>query len=510
MLPTRETGILLPVSALPGPAYCGDLGPAARRFVDHLAAHGVGIWQLLPMQPTDEGLGNSPYSAQSVFAGDERYISVEAMIEEGWLPSEVHLYGDRSTDGRVDYSAALLARQSAVDEVWTGRGPGLRRDFERWRASAPWVEAYATWRAIADARGDIHWTNWPEELRSSGGPAVERFAAEHTELVERIAFGQFAYAHQWGALRAYAAERGVRLLGDVPIYPHLDSADVWAAPEVFKLDAGGAPRKVAGVPPDYFSADGQLWGNPVYDWAYLERADFDWWVARLRYAFAQFDLVRVDHFIGLVRAYEVDGDATHARDGDYVSVPTEGLFRTLARKLGTLPIIAEDLGVQLPAVELFMRRWELPGMKVLLFAFGGGVDNPYLPFRIPDHSVAYTGTHDNNTVLGWWRDDASAEERAHLEAYVGRSKLTDAEALAAVLRFTLGSAARLAVVPVQDVLGLGSEARINTPGTTERNWTWRIDEKTLYEAKHWEEFAELRRLFGRVAKNEQFEDSLAN
>ena len=480
----RQTGVLCPLSALPGTGPIGDLGAPARRWVDQLARHGVDVWQLLPLHPTSAAFGNSPYSASSVFAGDERYVAVG-----GWGSAEAREF---EGSGVVDYAAAAAFKRAAIDALWAGRPARLLAEFEFWRQPNLWVDDYALWRVLADERGTDEWTSWPRELRAPDTAAVAAFAKTHRERIRRVAFGQFLFARQFANLRDYAAARGVQLLGDLPIYPHLDSADVWAHRGVFRLDAdSGRPTVVAGVPPDYFSADGQLWGNPVYDWDALAAADFAWWRERLRYACHQYGRVRIDHFIGLARAYEVPAGNADARGGSYRDVPTDAFLRALARDLPGLPLVAEDLGAEHPATALALERWDLPGMRVLQFGFGGASDNPHLPHNYPANCVAYTGTHDNDTARGWYAGGASAAEREHLRRYCGRPLATGAEAAEALLRLLLASPAALRIAPVQDVLGLGSEARVNTPGTARGNWGWRAGAAELLEAGAWERFARL-------------------
>ena len=489
----RQTGVLCPLSALPGAPHIGDLGAGARRWVDHLARHGVEVWQLLPLHPTSAAFGNSPYSASSVFAGDERYVSVEAFGGSGVQKSESTR--DAGVSGAVDYDEALRVRRGVIDALWAAPPAELLQEFEFWRQPNLWVDDYALWRVLADERGTDEWTAWPAELRAPDTDAVAAFAKTHRDAIRRVAFGQFLFARQFADLRDYAAERGVQLLGDLPIYPHLDSADVWANREAFRLDADtGRPTVVAGVPPDYFSETGQLWGNPVYDWDRLAADDFAWWRERLRYACHQYGRVRIDHFIGLARAYEVPAGDADARGGSYRDVPTDALLRALARDLPGLPIVAEDLGAEHPATALALERWRLPGMRVLQFGFGGASDNPHLPHNYPRTCVAYTGTHDNDTARGWYTGGASAEERAHLRRYAGGGAVdtvSPGEAVAMMLRLLLASPAALRIAPVQDVLGLGGEARVNTPGTARGNWTWRAGEGELYGEGAWERFGGL-------------------
>ena len=484
---SRSAGVLLPVAALPGARHCGDFGRGARRFVDHLAAHGFDTWQLLPLNPTEEIYGYSPYSAQSSFAVDECYLSVRDLL--GKSARSGLKRGKRRRRDRIDYAAAKTHRAAALDHAFATASRQDLRGLAAWRADNPWVEDYASWRVTADELDDIHWPDWPRDHRERvrrTGPAVDR-----------VAFGQYVLSKQWTALKSYANERGVRLFGDLPIYPHLNSADVFAHRHLFKLTKKGTPRKVAGVPPDYFSEDGQLWGNPVYDWPTLASEGFTWWADRVAHALQTYDLLRLDHFIGIVRAYEVGAHAKTAKRGRYVDVPTDGLFAALRERLGELPIVAEDLGADLPQVREAMAKWGLPGMRVLQFGFGGGPASPHLPHNYVPESVAYTGTHDNDTLRGWYKS-ADAVEKAAFRMYVAEDKkLKSRTAASHGVRLVLSSVAHLAVVPVQDVLGLPSSARTNTPGTTRQNWRWRVREKELYAGDDWTRVREWVERYGR-------------
>ena len=483
----RSAGVLLPVAALPGARHCGDFGRGARRFVDHLVAHGFDTWQLLPLNPTEEVYGYSPYSAQSSFAIDEAYLSVRDLLSKSARAGIKR--GRKRRRDRIDYASAKTHRAAALDHAFATASRRDRTGLAAWRAEHPWVEDYASWRVTADELGDIHWPDWPRAQREQ---YRRRGAA-----VDRVAFGQYVLARQWRTLKAYANERGVRLFGDLPIYPHLNSADVYADRQLFKLTKKGTPRKVAGVPPDYFSADGQLWGNPVYDWPTIAAEGFTWWVDRVAHALQTYDLLRLDHFIGLVRAYEVGASAKTAKRGRYVDVPTDGLFAALRERLRELPIVAEDLGADLPAVRAAMAKWALPGMRVLQFGFGDDPRNPHLPHNYVPSAVAYTGTHDNDTLRGWYKA-ADEGARAGLRDYIGAEREPGAKAVPAIgNRLALASVARLAILPVQDVLGLPSATRTNTPGTTKGNWRWRARSRDLYAAEPWAAVAEMVQRYGR-------------
>ncbi len=490
MMHQRSAGILLPVPSLPGAPYCGDLGEGARRFVAWLADYGFDTWQILPLHPTDAAFGYSPYAAQSAFAGDETYVAVADLPLTASQLEQVLPKGG-STKRKIDYAAAKTYRTRAIDLAFASVSPLEKRELATWRAANDWVEDYASWRVTADEQGSIHWPGWPAALRKG-----ER---RTDAAVDRVVYGQFCFARQWEALQRIATEQGIRLFGDLPIYPHLDSADVWANQEIFKLTRAGKPKRVAGVPPDYFSADGQLWGNPVYDWTALADGDYAWWVARIGYALKSYELLRLDHFIGLVRAYEIKASAKTARRGSYVSVPTDGLFAALSDAFGELPIIAEDLGADLPEVHDAMDKWGLPGMRVLQFGFGGEAASPHLPHNYVPQTVAYTGTHDNNTFRGWYESDAGKADRKHLKRYSGQ-KLKAKKVHRLAGRLLLASSSRLAVLPVQDVLGLKAKARVNTPGTTVKNWDWRAKASEIYDEKAWRKVAKLLSLYGRDAR----------
>ncbi len=464
----RASGLLLHPTSLPGPGPCGDLGAGAHGFVDFLAEAGQRLWQVLPLGPT--GHGDSPYQSFSAFAGNPLLVSTERLVEEGLLargevppappPGPACDYG--AAHERARRLGPMLARGLA--------GHRLRDDFEAFRRGTPWLDDFTLYLALREAHGHAPWPRWPEALRAREPAALAEARRSLAGALEAHAALQWAFDRQWCALRAHARARGVALLGDAPIFVAHDSTDVWAQRELFDLDAGGAPRVVAGVPPDYFSATGQLWGNPLYRWEAHAATGFAWWRARAAALLRWLDLVRLDHFIGFVRHWEVPAGGADARAGRWRPGPGEPLFRALERELGGLPFVAEDLGETGPDVEALRDRLGLPGMRVLQFAFTGEPDHPFLPHRHPAHAVVYTGTHDNDTTLGWWRglDEAT---RLRVRAALGGSAGDVAWDL---LRFGLASPADTFVAPVQDVLSLGSEARLNTPGVAAGNWTWRL------------------------------------
>jgi len=424
-LAARRAGVLLHVTSLPG----GRLGPEAYAFVDHLAAAGVTVWQVLPLVPPDEE--GSPYRALSAMAGHP---------------------------GLLDPAEPLPAPTEPAYGAWCEREAG-------------WLDPYAEYLALRTLLGGVAWTEWEPGLRDREPARVRATIAEAGDLVERLRAEQWLFADQWRRLREYAADRGVLLYGDLPIFVAHDSADVWADRDLFELDADGRPTTVTGVPPDYFATDGQRWNNPHYDWSAMAADGYAWWRRRIARQRDLFDLVRIDHFRGFEAAWHVPVEAATARDGWWAPGPGLDLLRPLVEATGPGSLVAEDLGVITPEVDRMRRGAGLPGMKVLQFAFDGDPDNPHLPAHHGEHSVVYTGTHDNDTTLGWWRSldpGARDEVRARLED-------RDEPMPGALVRLALASTARLAVVPLQDLLGLGSAARMNTPGVSDGNWAWRAE-----------------------------------
>ncbi len=457
-LARRRAGVLLHATSLPGPGPQGRIGAAAHHFLDWLAAGGFTVWQLLPLGPV-HGDG-SPYQALSSHAGEPALVSAGTAGEEGLGPP-----ADDSVTVDGEWAEEALARFEA-EAPETLRA--ARAAFER--AARGWLEDWALFAALREAHGGAPWWEWPAPLRDREPRALRAARRAHARALARHRHVQFVFERQWQALRAAARARGILLFGDLPLFVALDSADVWAHRALFALDAEGRPTRVAGVPPDYFSETGQLWGNPLYEWEAHERERFRWWVERLRTQLARFDLVRIDHFRGLEACWEIPAGARTAMEGRWVPAPGARLLERLRRALGGLPLVAEDLGVITPEVEALRERFGLPGMRVLQFAFGGDAANPHLPHNHVPHAVVYTGTHDNDTTVGWHATlDAGA--RAHLEAYLGGAA---GEMPWPLVRMALASVARLAVIPMQDALGLGGEARMNRPGRAEGNWRWRF------------------------------------
>ncbi len=467
----RSSGILLPVTALPGRYGIGTLGKAAYQFIDFLALAGQTWWQLLPVGPTS--YGDSPYQSFSTYAGNPYLIDLDLLIADGLLTRRECSACDWGSDeGQVDYGAIYRSRfcvlARACERGWE-RYAGELAAFEA--ENARWLPDYALYMAIKRANGMRSWLEWPEALRRREDAALARARQDYAADVRLFTFIQFLFYRQWNALREYAHEKGVKLFGDLPIYVALDSADVWAEPEQFQLDEDYLPKAVAGVPPDYFSATGQLWGNPLYDWERMAADGYNWWIRRLDGAGKLYDMIRIDHFRGLESYWSVPyGDET-AAGGHWVPGPGLPFVKVLTEWFPQLGIVAEDLGVATPELSAFLERSGLPGMKLLQFAFQKREENPYQPHCYQKNCICYAGTHDNNTIVGWSKE-VKASELAFAREYLGIA--ADESIAWGLIRGGMRSVAGLFVATMQDYLELGSEARINTPGTTGGNWSWRM------------------------------------
>ncbi|MBK8480713.1 MAG: 4-alpha-glucanotransferase [Proteobacteria bacterium] len=477
----RCSGVVLHPTALPGPQGIGTLGDAAFRFVDWLASAGQQLWQLCPLGPT--GFGNSPYQCFSAFAGNPLLIDLERLQRAGWLSAE-DLRPERPFDGtRVDYErviAFVWARLARAHARFGERAtPAMREELAHFCSEqAAWLDDFALFMAIKSAAGGVAWDNWEEPLRLREPAALAAVRAERAGGIALQKFVQYLFYGQWQQLRAHAQQQGVRLVGDLPIYVAYDSAEVWAQRELFALDAQGRPTAVAGVPPDYFSANGQRWGNPLYDWARHYETGFAWWTAVVRAKLARYDLLRIDHFRGFAAYWAIPADEPTAKHGRWEPGPGAALFLALTKALGPLPILAEDLGVITPDVIALREQFHYPGMKILQFAFDSAEASEFRPHTYPPRCVVYTGTHDNDTICGWYAK-ASAADRAYAEAYLDAR---NPEVAWDFLRAAWASPALVAMAPLQDVLGLGSEARFNVPGTLAGNWEWRCAEDALTPA----------------------------
>lgn len=503
---SRSSGILLHPTSLPGRYGIGDLGDEAFAFVDFLVASEQQVWQVLPLGPT--GYGDSPYQSFSAFAGNPLLISPDRLAEDGLLSKSdlgrVPRFGSgRVNFGRViEYKRALLGR--AYENFKRTTDVGLRASFLAFGQEAgEWLEDYALFRALKDAHGGLSWIDWDPALARRERAATQSARERLRDRVEAEKFYQYLFFKQWKALKQYCRDNRVSIVGDVPIFIAYDSADVWRRPELFKLDPAGRPAVVAGVPPDYFSATGQLWGNPLYDWDRLREEGFRWWIERMRATFETVDLVRVDHFRGFSACWEVPfGEATAER-GRWVNVPGRELFMALKEALGALPIIAEDLGVITPDVEALRDEFGFPGMRILQFAFRTDSTNIDLPHNYVPNTIVYTGTHDNDTTEGWFnsREGAgSTRAQSQIERereYCLRYLKSDGKRISwDFIGAAFASVANLAIVPLQDVLGLGSAARMNLPASPQGNWAWRYKSGALTQ-KHAAGLKELTRLYNR-------------
>jgi 4-alpha-glucanotransferase len=485
----RTSGILLHPTSLPGPYGIGELGPEARAFLDFLRETRQGLWQILPLGPT--GYGDSPYQCFSAFAGNPLLVSLDLLKKDGLLSASDLAKKPAFTDDKVDYDAVKTFKQPLLQKALATfektAGAPDRDDFEGFRrGQAAWLDDYALFMALKAANGGRSWNTWERAIVDREPHALRNARDEHARTVREVAFAQFLFFAQWRALRAYAHQRGIRIMGDIPIFVSHDSADVWAHPELFYLAADGSPAYIAGVPPDYFSATGQRWGNPLYRWDVLARTGYAWWIERFRAILHAVDVVRLDHFRGFEAYWEIPGEEPTAVKGRWVKGPGAALFEALENALGKLPIVAENLGVITAQVEALRERFGWPGMAILQFAFGTDSQaSDFIPHNYPRNRVVYTGTHDNDTVLGWWTggvgDSTRTGEEVKREHELVRTYMggDGCEIHWDFIRTLLTSVANVAIVPIQDVLGLGTEARMNLPGRLGGNWGFRYRAEQL-------------------------------
>ena len=499
----RAAGVLLHPTSLPGHHGIGDLGAEAHAFVDFLAATGQRWWQILPLGPT--GYGNSPYQSTSSFAGNHLLINIDDLARRGWLTPEAVLREARSPSDHVDFDAVTVLKAGSLRLAYNGfKAQDDDPKFEEFiAANSGWLDDFVFYQALKDVHAGHPWYQWEPELVEREPAAMAAWRDRLTEGIRYHEFVQYAFEVQWQELRAACQRQGVMLIGDLPIFVAHDSADVWANPELFYLDKGGQPLIVAGVPPDYFSETGQLWGNPLYRWDAHAADDYAWWATRLRFLLGRVDIIRIDHFRGFEAYWEIPASSPTAAAGKWVLGPGSKFFDAMRRRLGNLPLIAEDLGVITPGVEALRDEFSLPGMRVLQFAFGSesGADK-HLPCRFLPHCVAYTGTHDNDTTKGWFTstDVATTQsweeiqaERAYARRYIdtdGREIHWD------MIRLAFSSVADTAVIPLQDILGFDNRARMNLPGKAEGNWKWRFQKGQL-DRQALDRYAELTALYSR-------------
>ncbi len=491
----RASGVLLHPTSLPGPHGSGDLGPAAYHFIDWLQSAGQHLWQTLPLGGI--GPGNSPYMSSSAFAGNVLLIDLAELQQRGWLAADALASPPPADPRRIDFASMVPWRMARLTEAAaafdTSTDAADRADFETFcAAQASWLDDYALFMAQCDATGWASWTTWPAALARREPAAMAEARAQHTNAMAFWQFCQWCFFRQWAALRAHAHAHGVKIVGDAPIFIAHQSAEVWARQDLFTLDAGGQPTVVAGVPPDYFSATGQRWGNPLYRWSAHAKEGYAWWIERLRRTLELVDIVRIDHFRGFADYWEIPATAPTAVDGRWLPGPGMALFKAIHAALGPLPVIAEDLGVLSQPVKDLLRDSGFPGMAILQFAFAGDASDPFLPHNHKQHSVVYTGTHDNDTTVGWWAA-ATEHEHHHARAYLG----TDGHDIAwAMMRAASASVADTVVHPMQDILVLPTDCRMNLPGSASGWWVWRFEWSQVHPW-HGQRLADMSKLFGR-------------
>ena len=494
----RSSGVIMHISSLPSPWGMGDLGPGADCFVDFLVRAGQSLWQILPLSPTDPGQGNSPYSGLSAFAGNPLFISPEILASDGLLNASDLVTPSDLPPGRVDHERSARLREPLFRKAFANFSSGVRdQGFATFCSeNAFWLDDFALFSALKKKSGGLPWYEWASPLRDREVAAMDEARRALAGEIAYQCFLQYLFYCQWERLRGVCSRKGIGIIGDMPVYVSLDSADVWSGRRLFDLDGEGRPRNVAGVPPDYFSPLGQRWGNPVYRWDVLAEEGFGWWLRRLEHDFTLFDMLRIDHFRGLVKFWSIPAVERSAVRGSWVDAAPESFFGALTEKFPTLPVIAENLGVITPDVTAWVERLGIPGMLVLQFAFGDDFEkNPYAPANHVENACVYTGTHDNNTSRGWFETEADPAAKRQLARLTGH-RVTPETVSMDMIGLALSSESRLAVFPMQDVLGLGAEARFNTPGTVCGNWLWGIGEKDLETAPS-PALAELSVSFGR-------------
>ncbi len=498
-LAKRGSGILLHITSLPSAWGIGDMGPGAFRFAEFLAESGQHLWQVLPLNPTDPAYGNSPYDSVSAFGSNPLLISPDLLLEDGLLTRKDLEPVPDFPRGRVQYDAAILFKQRLFS-LARGRfeQEGRREDYERFCAdNADWLDDLALFIALKERFDGRPWQEWPVDLRDREPASIESARRTLADRIDQEKTLQYLFEKQWVSLKRTCNERGIHIFGDLPIYVSLDSADGWTHPGLFKLDEAKQPTHVAGVPPDYFSDTGQRWGNPVYRWDVLRETGYAWWIRRLERNLHLFDIVRIDHFRGFEAYWEIPAEEPTAVRGEWVKGPGDDFFHALAGHFPDLPIVAEDLGTITQEVRDLMARFGLPGMKLLVFAFGDDLaTNPYVPHNHEKNCLVYTGTHDNNTVKGWFTAELREDDKARLFRYLGR-EVDPARISEEMVRMAMMSVANTAILPMQDLLGLGEEARMNRPARTDGNWQWQLVAEQI-EPERAEEIRGMTETYGRL------------
>lgn len=477
----RASGILLHITSLPSAYGIGDLGPQSYQWLDLLNQAKQKYWQILPLNPTDSINHHSPYSCSSAFAGNTLLISPEQLVKDGFLRKEDCRQTVKFSSNKVDYKKVSVLKKELLRSAFRRFTETKNKaDYERFCTEHDyWLDDFALFVVFKNHFKGVAWSFWPQEMRDRNPAALQKAKEKFSRQSKEIKFYQYLFFKQWEAFKKYAEQKGIKIIGDIPIYVNYDSADTWTHPDLFKLDGERKLLFVGGVPPDYFSETGQRWGNPIYRWDRLKETDYAWWVKRMAHNLKMLDYVRIDHFRGFLQYWEIPADEKTAVKGRWVDGPKDDFFKTLLKYFPQIPVIAEDMGVITPDVTELMERFGFPGMKVLLFAFGDDMQkNPYLPHNFVKNCIVYTGTHDNNTIIGWFHEDAKPQEKMNLSQYLGHAILETTLSWD-LIELAMRSIADVAIISMQDILGLGEEARMNTPATLKGNWQWRLGPNTL-------------------------------
>ena len=482
----RGSGILLHITSLPSQFGIGDLGPDAFHFIDLLAKSGQKYWQLLPLTPTNPGTGNSPYLSSSIFAANSLMISPELLLQDGLLSQSDLIDIPNFPENQVDYNNVIVYKDKLFQTAFqnfTNNKDNLKNSFlEYCSTHSKWLDDFALFKSLKEYFNQRTWLDWPKEIRDRKKNSLNLFRKKLHGKIEYEKFLQFIFYHQWHNLKKYSEEYSIEIIGDVPYYVSLDSSDVWVNYSIFKLNENKHPTHLAGVPPDYFSETGQLWGNPVYRWDLLKKQKYKWWIERINHNLEMYHWIRIDHFRGFVGYWEVEATEKTAINGKWIQAPAEDFFNTLLNDNPQLPIIAEDLGVITDDVKEIIQKFNLPGMKILLFAFDENLPkNPYAPHNHIPNCLVYTGTHDNNTIRGWFEEEISSDTKRRLLQYIGR-EISEDEIHWEIIRLALSSVANTTIIPIQDILGLKSDAKMNKPGTANGNWKWQLTPRQITEA----------------------------
>jgi len=499
-LATRGSGILLHITSLPSPYGIGDLGPDAYRFVDFLSETHQSYWQILPLTLTCPAYGNSPYSSFSALAGNTLLISPDRMVKDEFLSdADIRDLPDFSEE-KVNYDAVIKYKTKLFTHVYEKYKEKLagHQDFQKFCSeNSYWLDEYSLFISIKNQLNGIEWGKWPPELRDRKKSALKEMANKLSANILKEKFLQYIFSKQWAGLKNYCDSKNIRIMGDIPIYVNYDSSDVWANPEIFSLTDEKEPLYVAGVPPDYFSSTGQLWGHPVYNWNVLEKSGYSWWIKRIGHSLKLFHMFRFDHFRGFIAYWQVHSSEKTAINGKWVEAPAEDFFVTVIKQFPEISIIAEDLGIITQDVKDIMNKFGFPGMKVLLFAFGEDLPtNPYAPHNHIMDCIIYTGTHDNNTIAGWYKHELGPEDRNRVCEYIGRD-VTDKSIHWELIRLAMMSVADMAIIPMQDILGLGEKARMNLPASAKGNWEWRLKREQLSQSLI-KKLTDITKIYGRA------------